>query len=218
MKRLFAILIVAVTMTGCSMPAKTTVYYTDFTRYANEGVYVTPFSEFSGHSYRPIANLTVEHYIGGYGQEDTNLQEMADALVELTKTSGANGIMDFKVNKVNFTWYASGTAVIFDDMPSVAPVKGGNTHVVESSKPATPQTNYTGDELIQRTVEYCLERETEPFGISNKLWNNTTVYDLNAKRYIDEDLYNEKYGENASDTLYKAYKAAEKAARKKPKK
>lgn len=218
MKRLLTLLIVALAMTSCSMPAKTTVYYTDFTRYANEGVYVTPFSEFSGHTYRPIANLMVEHYIGGYGQEDTNLQEMADALVELTKTAGANGIMDFKVNNVNFTWYASGTAVIFDDMPSVAPTKGGNTHVVESGKPATPQINYKGDELIKRTVAYCIEREIEPFGISNKLWNNTTVYDLNAKRYIDEDLYNKKYGENASEALYKTYKTALKETKKKSKK
>lgn len=218
MKRILTLFVVAAAMVSCSMPARTTVFYTDFTRYADEGVYVTPFSEYSGHSYRPIANLTVEHFIGGYGQEDTNLQEMADALVELTKTAGANGIMDFKVNVENFTWYASGTAVIFDDMPNVTPTKGGNTHVVESSKPAAPQTNYKGDELILRTVVYCIEREIEPFGISNKLWNNTTVYDINARRYIDEELYNEKYGENASDALGKAYKTALKDARKKAKK
>lgn len=219
MKRIFAMVIVAMTLASCGSAPYTKLYYTDFTRYADEGVFVTPFADYSGHAYTPISDFTVEHYIGGMGQEETNFQGMADALVNAAKSVGANGVMNFKVSKVDFTWFASGTAVHFTDMP--------NTHAMPNSevdgagkptKPATPQTNYKGDELIKRTVAYCIEREIEPFGISNKLWNNTTVYDLNAKRYIDEELYNEKYGENASDTLYKAYKAAEKAARKKPKK
>ena len=210
MKKLFAILAVATTLASCG-GAYTKLYYTDFTRYADEGMYITPFSDYSGHPYSPVSNFMIEHFIGGAGQEETDFQGMTDALVDAAKSVGANGIMNFNIQVKDFTWYASGTAVIFEDMPKIytpETVKAGET------TPTAPATNYTGEELAKRTASYCIEHEIEPFSINNKLWNNDTVYDLNAKRYIDEELYIEKYGTDSVNALKKAHKEAKRQPRK----
>lgn len=202
MKRIFALVIVAVSLSSCSMPAYTKFYQTDFTRYAKDGMYVTPFADYSGHAYSPVSDFTIEHFIGGMGQESTDFQEMADVLVDAAKSVGANGIMNFKVQRSQYTWYASGTAVVFHDMPNkyvlpttTAVAKDGVT--VEN---AIPQ--YEGDELIAQTVRYCLNNKIQPFSC-DKDWNDT-VYDLNIRRFIPEDMYKQKYGENSVVALQKA--------------
>ena len=201
MKKLFAILAVATTLASCG-GAYTKLYYTDFTRYADEGMYITPFSDYSGHPYSPVSNFMIEHFIGGAGQEETDFQGMTDALVDAAKSVGANGIMNFNIEVKDFTWYASGTAVIFEDMPEM---KKGDI---------VPTSNYTGEELAKRTATYCVEHEIEPFSANSKLWENNAVYDLNAKRYIDEELYIEKYGTDSVNALKKAHKEAKRQPRK----
>lgn len=208
MKRLLILAIVAVSLSSCSMPAYTKFYQTDFTRYAKDGMYVTPFSDYSGHAYSPVSDFTVEHFVGGMGQESTDFQEMADVLVSAAKSVGANGIMNFKVLKDNYTWYASGTAVIFADMPNryALPV------TTKDDKYTGSNYQYEGDELIAQTVLYCVSKEIQPFSC-DKDWNDT-VYDLNIRRYIPEDMYKQKYGENSVIVLEKAFKKALKGKKK----
>ena len=191
------------------MPAYTKFYQTDFTRYAKEGMYVTPFSDYAGHAYSPVSDFTVEHFVGGMGQEQTDFQGMADALVSAAKSVGANGIMNFKVLKDNFTWYASGTAVIFADMPNryAIPTTAKNSEPTKDGKPTKEEyPQYTDDELIAQTVLYCLNKEIQPFSADSDF--NDTVYDINTHRYIPEELYKQKYGESSVVVLEKAFKKA----------
>ena len=212
MKRFFALVIVAMTMASCNMPAYTKFYQTDFTRYAKDGMYVTPFSEYSGHAYSPVSDFTIEHFVGGMGQENTDFQEMADVLVDAAKSVGANGVMNFKVQRSQYTWYASGTAVVFHDMPNryALPTTTAVTKDGVQVENAYPQ--YEGDELIEQTAIYCVSKEVQPFSC-DKDWNDT-VYDLNIRRYIPEDLYKQKYGSGSVIALEKAFKAARKKSKK----
>lgn len=206
MKKLI-IVVSAILMTSCTVVDNvrspyTTVYFTDYTRYASEGMYLSPFSDYNGTPYTPLGNMTVEYYAGNSNGKlisPTSLQGMLDKLVESAKALNANGILDVKVRNSSYgEWLASGTAVKFEgEMPRVEElnVSGKIKQVIDK--------NVQTEELTSKTLEYCHKNNIALKKEENK---EEYIYDINTHSYIKHYMYWQKYGMPAYDLLMKQYK------------
>ncbi|MBQ1989776.1 MAG: hypothetical protein II231_01455 [Rikenellaceae bacterium] len=225
MKKLI-IIVSAILMTSCIVVDNvhspyTNLYFTDYTCYASEGIYVSPFSDYNGSSYTPLGDMAVEYYTGqanGKLISPTSLQGMLDKLVESAKVLDANGILNVKVNKIsNVEWLASGTIVKFEgEMPKVEKlfdsvnikrsnnemVKPGEISGVENVKQLR-NNNVDADKLVNETLEYCHKNNIALKKEENK---EEYIYDINTHSYIKHYMYWQKYGMPAYDLLMKQYK------------
>lgn len=225
MKKLM-IIVSAILMTSCTVVDNvrspyTTVYFTDYTRYASEGMYLSPFSDYNGTPYTPLGNMTVEYYAGNSNGKlisPTSLQGMLDKLVESAKALNANGILNVKVNKIsNEEWLASGTVVKFErEMPRVEKLfdnvnveqphkeiaKSDEVSSAENVKPLRI-SDVDADKLVNETLEYCHKNNIPLKKEENK---EEYIYDINTHSYIKHYMYWQKYGMPTYDLLMKQYK------------
>lgn len=206
MKRWLFLAIAALTMTSCSYEPYTRCSLIDFTRYTERGFYVIPFADFNGHNYQILSQLTLECYPGKLMSDfnySGNLQDATDDLVASAISLGANGILNFDI--LNFgivkdnhpTHIVSGTAVVFTDLPQ-----------------ACSQEQYSGKELADKTVEYCIDNNIALI-IFNEDRRADSIYDINTHRYIPVYLYMDRYGNDSVIALEKTMKKALKGNKKK---
>ena len=84
------------------MQPYTRMYLTDYTCYASEGMFVSPFSDFNGVAYTPLGDVMVEYFEGrsqsGTPISPVSLQQMLDKLVGSARAINANGLLNVKIS------------------------------------------------------------------------------------------------------------------------
>ncbi len=95
-------------------------YSIDYSRYINEGFWVSPLDAYAGRLYTPISTVAVEYgeelKLGGY--DDITPDDILGMLVATAKEKHANGLISVKIDRridsnKRPVWYASGVAVKF---------------------------------------------------------------------------------------------------------
>lgn len=210
MKKLI-IVVSAILMTSCAMQPYTRMYLTDYTCYASEGMFVSPFSDFNGVAYTPLGDVMVEYFEGrsqsGTPISPVSLQQMLDKLVGSARAINANGLLNVKISFESWDekdpystplWYASGTAVKFEgEIPQVDKL------FEENNVPQINNKGFYGQDLVERTLEYCHKNNIPLKKEENK---EEYIYDINTHSYIKHYLYWQKYGMPTYDLLMKQYK------------
>lgn len=216
MKKLLLLAAIAATLAGCSYEAFDRLYYTDFTRYANNGVFVSSISDYAGSSYVALGDIAVQSFdSSGFDFKTADPQEMLDKVVVLAKKKGANGVIGYSARyspggKERGYWYATGVAVHFESMPVVP-------HV-ETVPVALPTFGIEDKaKLAKRTVDYLMENDIRFVGWSAR--DGDLCFDISTKTHIPYGEFDKLYGENirrAIEVMEKdARKAKKKAARNK---
>lgn len=223
MKKTRFLATITILFSSCSFPAYDNLYYTDFTRYANDDFFVSSVTDYAGAPYAALGDIIIEHYPGnGKQQEWSNTQDMLDRLVRAAKKAGANGIIGYTChltaeNKYTPTkWIASGIAVHFDNLPNMPKT----LLLEETTENKVSQAAIVDKEEIanfaKQTIDYLIENDTK-FIIWSAV-HGDLYFDLNQKEHIPQQEFDAKYGEDAAYTIDMMYRNAKKAKRQASKK
>ncbi|WP_289731272.1 hypothetical protein [uncultured Alistipes sp.] len=218
MKKLLLFAALTATLTGCSYPAYDTLYYTDFIRYANSGIFVSSITDYAGSPYVAMGDIAIQAFDSGdFNTASLDPQQVLDKVVVAAKQKGANGIIGYSSHYTPGSkysrgyWYASGVAVHFETMPTIpsdiniSAAQGKNIYPIE-------YLDTQKAEITQQTVDYL---------IANKMrfieWTPTDgdlYFDIAEKQHIPEKEFDEKYGDDTRYAIEMMYKDAKKAQRK----
>lgn len=216
MKKLLLLAAIAATLAGCSYEAFDRLYYTDFTRYANNGVFVSSISDYAGSPYVALGDVAVQSFDSGdFNAKTLDPQQVLDKVVVLAKQKGANGVIGYSAHYSpggkysRGYWYAKGVAVHFESMPVVPHVE---------MVPVTLPTFGIEDkvDLAKRTVDYLMENDIRFVGWSAR--DGDLCFDISTKTHIPYGEFDKLYGENIRRAIEVMEKDARKAKKKAAKK
>ena len=177
---------------GCSVQSYQKIYYTDYTRYINNGFVVSSLSDFAGHTYTALGDITVEYgeestmvYTSISPKDNTTTQDMLDKLVGQAKNMGANGVIAVRITyhpqsgKQSY-WLASGVAVKFDG-------------VATCNSPFDEKITTSNKYDLEKALKMANERSIQLIAKSKK--DGQTVYlDPDKEIYLFRSDFIKKYG------------------------
>lgn len=226
MKKLLLFAALAATLTGCSYPAYDTLYYTDFIRYANSGIFVSSITDYSGSPYVAMGDIAIQAFDSGdFNTVSLNPQQVLDKVVAAAKQKGANGVIGYSSHYTPGSkysrgyWYASGVAVHFETIPTTPtiPISSAITISADQGNNIYP-SEYIGysdaqkAEIAQQTVDYLIANKMR--FVEWTAMNGDLCFDIIKKKYIPYKEFDEKYGEATRYAIEMMYKDAKKAQKK----
>ena len=221
MKKLLHLAIIVIVQTGCTATAYhqsyQKVYYTDYTRYMNDGFLVSALSNFTGYSYISLGNIAVEYketsvqtVSSTFSFDDMTTQNMLDRLVASAKMYNANGIINVKIAYHPSTyrqshWLATAEAVFFETMPPIPAF----------AQLITPPSTPSKKEFALQTIDYLLSNDMGFLQWSSS--GENMYFDLIDNQYIFQKEFDEKYGKDtrlAIEIMHRSTKKAQSKAAK----
>lgn len=226
MKKILLLAAAAATLTGCSYEAFDKIYYTDFTRYTNRGVFVSSVSDYAGEPYVAMGDIAIQAFDSGdFNTVSLNPQQVLDKVAAAAKQKGANGVIGYSSHYTPGSkysrgyWYASGVAVHFETIPTTPtiPISSAITISADQGNNIYP-SEYIGysdtqkAEIAQQTVDYLIANKMR--FVEWTAMNGDLCFDIIKKKYIPCKEFDEKYGEATRYAIEMMYKDAKKAQRK----
>lgn len=224
MKKLLLIVAIATTIVSCSYEAFDRLYYTDFTRYENSGILVSSITDYTGVPYVALGDIAVQSFdSGGFEAKTIDPQQALDKVVDVAKQKGANGVIGYSAHYTHSGngrgyWYATGVAVRFENMPFPSTKTLHNEP--QTQQKSTVELHKGEYDSLKQEQKIELARRTVDYLIANKMpfesWNLTgdTYFDIAQKRYIPQEEFQDKYGEDVRRAIELMYKDARKVKRK----
>lgn len=225
MKKILLLAAVAATLTGCSYEAFDRIYYTDFTRYTNRGVFVSSVSDYAGEPYVAMGDIAIQAFDSGdFNTVSLNPQQVLDKVVAAAKQKGANGVIGYSSHYTPGSkysrgyWYASGVAVHFETIPTLSKPKStsttveGNQSIEYYPKEFDVFEENQKAEIAQQTVDYLIANKMR--FVEWTAMNGDLCFDIIKKKYIPYKEFDKKYGEATRYAIEMMYKDAKKAQRK----
>ncbi len=216
---------IAATLAGCSYEAFDRLYYTDFTRYAHNGIFVSSISDYAGLPYVALGDVAVQSFdSGGFDAKTLEPQEVLDKVVDVAKQKGANGLIGYSAHYTSGSkysrgyWYATGVAVRFETLPSIPHIN--NLPIVSTDKEQTVESSSQESDkfILEQRIEFA--KRTTDYLIENNIrflkWSvmdGDLCFDITTKTYIPYEKFDKLYGDDTRLVI----EAMEKDARKEKK-
>lgn len=199
MKKLLTYLVSLITLTSCSIYGYDVMYYTDFSRYLDNGFIISPVTDFNGKSYDVLGELVLKHSDGSMFANVKSEQEYIDSLVIAAKLIGGNGIIGYKSkyipgSKYNYPYSLySGIVVSFKD------VSINSNHIEINNSFITGEKEYKIYDY-EKAISITQEKNITLIGYTKK--EGLKVYfDPDISQYLLEDMFIRKYGYETIEKL-----------------